>query len=70
MAEDVADPAPMISSDANVSAYPVMTHSRLGSVVWNSRRIVGMATFSTVVSSATITTAIVTTANEIHRLGS
>jgi hypothetical protein len=31
---------------------------------------VGMATFNTVVSRATITTAVVTTANEIHRRGS
>ena len=46
---------PIMRNVAKVSEYPVMTHSRLGNVVWNSRRIVGMATLSTVLSSTTIT---------------
>ena len=43
-----------------------MTHSRLGSVVSNSCRIVGMATFSTVLSSTTMTVDIKTMPSVIH----
>ena len=61
---------PMIRRLANVSEYPVITHCRLGSVVWRSRRIVGMATFSTVVSSATMSTDRMTIASVNQRRGS
>ena len=46
------------------------THWRLGSWVWKSRRIVGMATVSTVLSSTTMISAITTMASVIQRLGS
>ena len=61
---------PMISSVANVSEYPVITHCRLGRSVWNSRRIVGIATFSTVLSSTGMATDTITTAAANHRRGS
>ncbi len=57
----------MMRKVAKVSAYPVTTHSRLGSVVWNSRRMVGMATLSTVLSSTTMTVAISTMTSVSHR---
>ena len=60
----------MISSAANVRLYPVMTHCSLGSVVWKSRRIVGIATLSTVVSSAAISTADRMMTSVIQRRGS
>ena len=44
----------MIRNVANVSEYPVMTHWRLGSVVSRSSRIVGIATFRTVLSRTTM----------------
>ena len=48
----------------------MITHCRLGSVVSKSRRIVGIATFSTVVSSATMSTATTTIASVNQRRGS
>src|SRR4051812_11625494 len=47
-----------------------MTHCSLGRVVSKSRRIVGMATLRTVVSSAAINTAIRTMTSVIQRRGS
>src|SRR5450759_3064648 len=55
---------------ANVSAYPVTTHWTLGSVVWNSRKIVGIATLSTELSSTTISAALITITSVNQRLGS
>ena len=60
----------MMSSVANVSAYPVMTHSRLDSDVSNSRRIVGIATFSTVLSRTTMNADTIVMASVTHRVGS
>ena len=60
----------MMSSAAKVRLYPVMTHCRLGRVVWNSRRIVGMATLRMVPSSPAIRTAISRMARVIQRRGS
>src|SRR6478609_8456991 len=61
---------PMISSAANVRLYPVMTHCSFGSVVWKSRRIVGIATLSTVVSRAAMSTADRMITSVIQRRGS
>src|SRR5450432_4914900 len=47
-----------------------MTHSTAGSVVWKSRRMVGIATVSTELSSTTISAATTTTASVIQRRGS
>src|SRR5215207_6795091 len=47
-----------------------MTHSTAGRVVWKSRRIVGIATVSTELSSTTMSAATTTTASVIHRRGS
>src|SRR5450631_1542955 len=55
---------------AKVSAYPVTTHWTLGSVVWNSRKIVGIATFSTELSSTTINAALITITSVNQRRGS
>ena len=56
----------MIRKVAKVREYPVMTHSRLGRVVPNSCRIVGMATLRMVVSRTTITVDIKTMPSVIH----
>src|SRR6476646_7089637 len=47
-----------------------MTHCSLGSVVWKSRRIVGIATLSTVVSRAAMSTADRMITSVIQRRGS
>ncbi len=47
-----------------------MTHSSVGSVVWKSRRIVGIATVSTVLSSTTMNADRMTMASVNHRRGS
>src|SRR5258705_7218814 len=47
-----------------------MTHWRLGRSVWNSRRIVGMATFRIVLSSTGMATDTITTAAANQRFGS
>ena len=60
----------MMSRLANVSAYPVITHSTAGSVVWKSRRMVGMATVRTELSSTTMRAATTTTASVAQRRGS
>ena len=60
----------MMSRLANVSVYPVITHSTAGSVVWKSRRIVGMATVRTELSSTTMRAATTTTASVAQRRGS
>lgn len=60
----------MIRRLAKVSEYPVITHCKLGRLVSRSRRIVGIATFRIVVSSATIRTALITIASVNHRRGS
>ena len=60
----------MMSRLANVSAYPVITHSTEGSVVWKSRRMVGMATVRTELSSTTMRAATTTTASVAQRRGS
>ena len=56
----------MISRAAKVNAYPVITHWRLGSLVCRSRMIVGMATFSTVLSSTTMKAATIVTPSTTH----
>ncbi len=61
---------PMTRNVANVSEYPVITHWRLGRSVWNSRRIVGMATLRIVLSSTGIATETITTAAANQRRGS
>src|SRR5215207_8941364 len=61
---------PMMSRLAKVSAYPVITHSTAGSVVSKSRRMVGIATVSTELSSTTMSAATTTTASVIQRRGS
>ncbi len=48
----------------------MITHSTAGSVVWKSRRMVGIATVSTELSSTTMSAATTTTASVIHRRGS
>ena len=60
----------MMSRVANVSAYPVTTHNSDGRVVWKSARIVGIATFSTVLSRTTMNAAMSTTESATQRLGS
>src|SRR6478609_7477996 len=47
-----------------------MTHWRLGRSVWNSRRIVGIATFRIVLSSTGMATDAITTTAAHHRRGS
>src|SRR4051812_34695111 len=47
-----------------------MTHSTAGSVVWKSRRIVGMATINTELSRTTMSAATTTTASVAQRRGS
>ena len=47
-----------------------MTHCSWGSVVWKSRRMVGIATLRTEPSSPTMKIPVRTTASVIHRRGS
>src|SRR5689334_14793014 len=47
-----------------------MTHCKLDSCVWNSRRIVGTARFKMVLSSTGIATETIATDAANHRLGS
>src|SRR5213082_2671943 len=56
----------MIRNVAKVRAYPVITHWRLGSVVWNSSMIVGIATESTVLDNTVLSVAIPTIMEEFH----
>ncbi len=48
----------------------MITHSTAGRVVWKSRRMVGIATVSTELSSTTMSAETTTTASVIHRRGS
>ena len=61
---------PMMSSAAKVRLYPVITHCSCERVVSKSRRIVGIATFRTELSSPTMNTPVRTTARVIQRRGS
>jgi hypothetical protein len=60
----------LISSEANTSEYPEMTHCNEETLLWNSRTIVGTATLRIVLSNTMMNSALDSTTSAIHRFGS